>query len=66
MKDKQLGAALAEVCEQKLLAKSTSLPADFEFSKCFEDKMRKIIVCEKGSKLFSLSQRYLLPPRALL
>lgn len=43
MKDKQLGMALAEVCEQKLLAKSTSLPADFEFSKCFEDKMRKII-----------------------
>ena len=43
MKDKQLGAALAEVCEQKLLAKSTSLPADFDFSKCFEDKMRRIL-----------------------
>lgn len=43
MKDKQLGAAAAQVCEQKLLAQSTALPADFEFSKSFEEKMRRII-----------------------
>ncbi len=43
MKDKQFGSALAQVCEQKLLVQSTALPADFEFSKDFEEKMRRII-----------------------
>ena len=61
MKVKQLGAALAEVCEQKLLAKSTLK------IRCAKSSAKtKSPVCEKGSKLFSLSQRYLLPPRALL
>lgn len=47
MKDKKLGSVLAEVCEKELLAPSTALPSDFEFSKTFEEKMHSIIGTDK-------------------
>ena len=47
MNNKEFGAALAEICETKLLAEELSLPEDFEFSESFEAKMSGIIGKER-------------------